>query len=63
MHSKPFADDVEMVTPRTQNTNLHSSLIAAWDWSQKLDLPVNPAKCNHLTIVRRLSTPDIAFFP
>ncbi len=29
--------------------NLHTSLIAAWDWSQKLDLLSNLAKFNHLT--------------
>ncbi len=45
-----FADDVNMVTPRTQNMNLHSSLLATWDWSQKWDLPVNPAKNNYLPI-------------
>ncbi len=28
-----FADDVKMVTPRTQSMSLHSSLIAACDWS------------------------------
>ncbi len=30
-----FADDVKMVTARTQNMNLHSSIIAVTDWSQK----------------------------
>ncbi len=49
-----FADDVKMVTPRTQNMNLHSSLIAPWNWSQKWDLPANPAKCNYLTIGREV---------
>ncbi len=29
------ADDVEMVTPRTQAKNLQSSLISPWDWSNK----------------------------
>ncbi len=28
-----FADDVKMVTARTQNMNLYSSLIAVTDWS------------------------------
>ncbi len=41
-----YADDVKMVTPRTQNMNLHSALISAWDWSKKWDLPINLAKCN-----------------
>ncbi len=36
-----FADDVKMVTPQTQN--MKSFLIAAWDWSQKWDLSINPA--------------------
>ncbi len=39
----PFADDVKMVTPRTQNMNIQSSLIVAWDWSQEWDIPINPA--------------------
>ncbi len=47
-----FADDVKMVTPQTQNINPHSSLIAAWDWSQKWDLPTNPTKCNYHNIGR-----------
>ncbi len=38
-----------MITPRSQNMNLHSSL-AASDWPQKWDLPINAAKCNHFTI-------------
>ncbi len=45
-----FADDVKLVAPRTQNMNLHSFLMAAWDWSLKWNLPINPAKCNYLTI-------------
>ncbi len=28
-----FTDDVETVTRRTKNINLHSLLTAAWDWS------------------------------
>ncbi len=39
-----FADGVKKITLRAQNMNLHISLIAAWDWSQKWDLTVNPAK-------------------
>ncbi len=45
-----FADDVRLVVRRVQNMNLHSSLTAAWDWSKKWDLPINPAKCIYLTI-------------
>ncbi len=37
-----FEDDVKMVTRRPQSMNLHSSLTAAWDWSKKWDLPINP---------------------
>ncbi len=47
-----FAADVEMLIQWTQNMNLHSSHIAARDWSQKWDLPINPTKCNYLTIGR-----------
>ncbi len=47
-----FADDLRMVTLRTQNINLHSPLIAEWDWSQKWDLLINPTKCNYLAIGR-----------
>ncbi len=47
-----FADDLKMVTLRTQNNNLYSSLTAEWGWSQKLDLLINPTKCNYLTIGR-----------
>ncbi len=38
-----FADDAKMVIRRTQNMNMHSSLIATWDRSQKWDQPINPA--------------------
>ncbi len=47
-----FAHDVKMVTRRSQSMNLHSSLTAAWDWSKKWDLPINPTKCNYLTFWR-----------
>ncbi len=49
-----FADDVKMVTRRSHSMNLHSSLAAAWDWSKKWDLPINPSKCNYLTIGREV---------
>ncbi len=41
-----FADDVKMVTRRLQSMNLRSSLTAAWTWTKKWDLPINPTKCN-----------------
>ncbi len=47
-----FADDDKMVTLQKQNMNLHSALIATWDWSKKRDLPINPTKCIYLTIGR-----------
>ncbi len=42
--------------------NLHSSLTAAWDWSKKWDLPINPSKCNYLTIGREVPQ-RLSFFP
>ncbi len=57
-----FADDVKMVIPWTQNMNLQSSLIVAWDWSQKWGLPINPAKCNYLAIGREVPL-EIVRFP
>ncbi len=57
-----FADDVKMVTPRPQSMKLHTSLIAAWDWSQKWDLPTNPAQCNYPTIGQEIPLRS-SFFP
>ncbi len=45
-----FVDDVKTVTRRIQNMSIYSSLTAAWEWSKKWDLPINPTKCNYLTI-------------
>ncbi len=56
-----FADDVRMVTRRSQSMNLHSSLAVARDWSKKWDLPINPTKCNYLIIGR--GSPEVVFFP
>ncbi len=47
-----FADNVKMITRRTQSICLHSSLTAAWDWSKKWDQTIILANCNHLTIGR-----------
>ncbi len=49
-----FVDHVIMGTRGTQNMHLHSSLTAAWGWSKKWDLPINPAKCNYLTLGREV---------
>ncbi len=38
------------------------NLTAAWDWSKKWDFPVNPTKCNYLTIGRKARPPEIVFF-
>ncbi len=45
-----FADNVKMVSRRSRI----SSLTAAWEWSNKWDLPINPTKCNYLTIMREV---------
>ncbi len=42
--------------------NLHSSLTTAWDWSKKWYLPINPTKCNCLTIGREAPL-RLSFFP
>ncbi len=57
-----FADDAKMVTQGTQKINLYSSLTAAWDWSKKWDLPINPTICNYLTTGREVSL-RLSFFP
>ncbi len=57
-----FADDAKMVTRRSQSMNLRSSLTAAWDWSKKWDLQINPSKCNYLTIGREVPL-RLSFFP
>ncbi len=57
-----FADDAKMVTWPSQSINHHSSLTAAWDRSKKWDLPINPSKCNYLTIGREVPL-TLSFFP
>ncbi len=57
-----FADDVKMMTRRSQSMDLHSSLTIEWDWSNKWDLPINPSKCNYLTIGREVPL-RLSFFP
>ncbi len=49
-----FADEVKMVTPRTQDMNLHSCLTAALNWSQKWHLSINPVEYTFLTIGRKV---------
>ncbi len=47
-----FADDVKMVSPRSQSDLLQSSLSNVWNWSIIWDLPINPTKCNYIAIGR-----------
>ncbi len=55
-------NQLSLVTRRTQNMNLYSYLAAAWDWSKKWDLPINPTKCNYLTIWLEVLL-RLSFFP
>ncbi len=57
-----FAEDVKMVTRRSQSMNLRSSLTAARDWSKKCDLPINPTKCYYPTIGRKVPL-RLSLFP
>ncbi len=41
-----FAGDVEFRTLSDTARGSASSLTAAWGWLKKLDLLINPAKCN-----------------
>ncbi len=38
------------------------SQFSYWDWSKKWDLPINPTKCNYLTIGREVPL-RLSFFP
>ncbi len=57
-----LADDVKMMTRRSQSMDLHSSLTIAWDWSKKWDLSINPTKYNYLTIGREVPL-SLSFSP
>ncbi len=57
-----FADDVKMVTRWSQSMNLRSSLTAAWVWSKKWDLPINPTKRKYLRIEQEVPL-RLSFFP
>ncbi len=41
-----FVNDVKMETLQAQKSSLPRSLITAWDWSERRDVPINTAKCN-----------------
>ncbi len=45
-----FADDVQLVSARSQNGELHQNLEAAFQWSDDCDLPLNASKCSHISI-------------
>ncbi len=40
-----FADDVKIISPRSQYGSTELSLRTAWDWSVEWDLPLNMDKC------------------
>ncbi len=52
-----FADDVKLISPRSQFDTTERSLRTAWDWSVKWDLPLNPDKGCHLPIGQPLIAP------
>ncbi len=45
-----FADDVKMVSPRSQRDLLQGFLYNVWNWSVNWDLPSNPTKCSYIAI-------------
>ncbi len=48
----PLRMMLKIVTSPAQEIRLLTLLSTAWDWSVKWNLPINPAKCNHLKIRR-----------
>ncbi len=47
-----FADDVKMVSPRSQSDRLKGSINNVWNWSVNWDLSINPTKCNNIAVGR-----------
>ncbi len=45
-----FADDVKLITPRSQQHDLGYSIHQAFNWSYRWDLPLNASKSHHLSI-------------
>ncbi len=39
-----FADDVKLISARSQYEEIHQNLQAAFQWSEDCDLPLNAAK-------------------
>ncbi len=50
------ADDVKLITPRSQQHELRSLIRQAFNWSHRWDLPLNASKIHHLSIG---GTPDL----
>ncbi len=57
-----YLKNQQVVTRRTQNMNLNSSLTAARHKLKKSNLTINPSKCNYLTIGREVPL-RLSFFP
>ncbi len=45
-----FADDVKLISARSQYEDLHQNLQAAFQRSEDCDLPLNAAGCSHVAI-------------
>ncbi len=45
-----FADDVKLISARSQYKKLHQNLQTAFQWSENCDLPLNAAKYSHVAI-------------
>ncbi len=51
-----FADDAKLIAPRSQQHEFGSSIRQAFNWSHRLDPPLNVSKSPHLSIG---GTPDL----
>ncbi len=45
-----FADDVKLISARSQYGELYQNLEAAFQWLHDCDLPLNASKCSHISI-------------
>ncbi len=43
-----FADDVKLISPRSQKHELRSSIEQALNWSRRWGLPINASKSHHI---------------
>ncbi len=55
----PLADDVKMVSPRSQSSLLQNYLFDVWNLSVNWEFPINPAECNYIAIGRGSASPII----